>query len=104
MKRRERWFWQNTQRSNSPSQTSSETYKAMLNAQRPLTTGFIYKCKQFPFDSTDETLVYQDDLQLGNNFVSDGQFFNGFCPATPKRVNICHNKMQTSFDLDLDKG
>ena len=71
---RERWFWQNTQRSNSPSQTSSETYKAMLNAPRPLTTGSIYKCKLFPFDSTDETLVYQDDLQLGNNFVSGGQF------------------------------
>ena len=76
LKRRERWFWQNTQRGNSPSQTSSETYKAMLNAPRPLTTGSIYKCKQFPFDSTDETLVYQDDLQLGNNSVNDGQFFS----------------------------
>ena len=56
-----------------------------------LTAGSIYKCKQFPFDSTDETLVYLDDLQLGNNFVSDGQFFNGFCPLMPKRVNICLN-------------
>ena len=30
--------------------------------------------QQLPFDSPDETLVYEDDLQFGNNFVSDGHF------------------------------
>ena len=40
-------------------------------AERPLTTGAIYKCKQLLFDSPEETLVYDDDLQLVNNFVSD---------------------------------
>ena len=71
------WLWQNTQNSHSPSQTSCEPYKGMLNPPRPLTTGAI-KCKQLPFDSPDETLVYEDDLQLGKNFVSDGHFLTVF--------------------------
>ena len=49
------------------SKTSSEAHKVMLNSPSPLMTEANYKCKQLPihsYDSSDVTLVYEDDMQF----------------------------------------